>query len=367
MKCLHILPMNKLSGAEKMALLICKNMKKYESIVVCGGEDLKNIFEKEGVKSYSLDFSNKNILKIVLGLKKIVNENNIKVLHAHDNNASLIAYLTKKLCRSNIKVISHIHNCYPWLKENKLNKKIDSFFRPKYDYNITCGSIVYNFYKENATYFDEKKTTSLSNAIDSKKIYHNKLNSTDNLFDKYDIPKDKFIIGFIGRLDEQKGIIPFINEISKKKERFRDCKILLIGSGNQDNEVKSLLKKLDMEDLFLLTGYQENIYKFYPLIDVFFLPSLYEGLPMVILEAMAFKKPIISMNVGSIKEVIKDNDTGILIENNSIIDFVNKLEKLKDNKELQIKLGNSAYEYVNKNFDIKNYISKLIQSYEKIV
>ena len=54
---------------------------------------------------------------------------------------------------------------------------------------------------------------------------------------------------------------------------------------------------------------------FYPIIDVFFLPSLYEGLPMVLLEAMAFKKAIVSMNVGSISEVIKNGKTGMLIEN----------------------------------------------------
>ena len=61
MKCLHVLPMNKLSGAEKLALILCKNMKTYEPIVVCGGDNLKSIFEKENIKSYSVDFTN-NIL-----------------------------------------------------------------------------------------------------------------------------------------------------------------------------------------------------------------------------------------------------------------------------------------------------------------
>lgn len=367
MKCLHILPMNKLSGAEKMALLICKNMKEYESIVVCGGEELKSIFEKEGVKSYALDFSNKNILKTIFGLKKIIKENGIKILHAHDNNASLTAYLTKKLCRGNIKVVSHIHNCYPWLKSNGVNKKIDSFFRPRYDYNIACGNLVYDFYKKNTTYFDEEKTKILSNAIDSKKIYKVKSYYKDNLFKKYNIPKNKTVIGFIGRIDEQKGIIPFIKEISKKKERFRDCKILLIGSGNQESEVRNLLKELNIEELFILTGFQEDVYKFYPLIDIFFLPSLYEGLPMVILEAMAFKKPIISMNVGSIREVIKNNNTGILIENNSISDFISELEKLKNNKDLQDKLSNNACKYINENFDINSYIDRLSEIYKIII
>lgn len=367
MRCLHILPMNKLSGAEKMALLICRNMKEYEPVVVCGGDNLRSIFEKEGIESYSLNFSNKKILKIILKLKEIIKENDIKILHAHDNYASINAYLTKKLYGLDVKVVSHIHNCYPWLKRNGINKKVDAFFRPRYDYNIACGSIVYNFYSENTSYFNKGKTIILSNAIDTESIDNINSNSLDELIEKYKIPKDKVILGFIGRLEEQKGIIPFIKEVALKKQKFKDCKILLIGNGKQENEVRGLLKELDLEELFILTGFQDDVYKFYPIIDVFFLPSLYEGLPMVILEAMAFKKPIVSMNVGSINEVIKNNDTGILVENNSISNFISQLENLKNSKNLQIELGNNAYRYVNKGFNINSYVNKLNQSYKELI
>lgn len=115
MKSLHILPMNKLSGAEKMALILCKNMKEYEPVVVCGGDNLKNVFEEAGIKSYALNFSNKKLPSTLSGLKRIIKENDIKILHAHDNNASLNAYLVKKLYRLDVKVISHIHSCYPFL------------------------------------------------------------------------------------------------------------------------------------------------------------------------------------------------------------------------------------------------------------
>ena len=62
-KCLHILPMNKLSGAEKLALILCKNLNKYEPIVVCGGDNLANIFRNENIRTYIIDF-NKNIFQI---------------------------------------------------------------------------------------------------------------------------------------------------------------------------------------------------------------------------------------------------------------------------------------------------------------
>lgn len=362
-RCLHILPMNKLSGAEKMALILCKNMKEYEPVVVCGGDNLKNVFEEAGIKSYALNFSNKKLPSTLSGLKKIIKENDIKILHAHDNNASLNAYLVKKLYRLDVKVISHIHNCYPWLKGDNLNKKIDKFLRTKYDHNIACGKIVYDFYKENAEYFEEEKTSILSNAMDIEEITKVDLSKSEEVIKEFNIPKDKTILGFIGRLDEQKGIIPFIKEFAKHKEEFNDCRILLVGNGSQEDEVKKLIKELALEELFILTGFQNDVYKFYPIIDVFFLPSLYEGLPMVLLEAMAFKKPVVSMDVGSISEVIKNGETGFLIKEVNYNGFVDKLNALKCEKVTGEKIGKNAFEYINKYFNIQNYINNILKIY----
>ena len=364
-RCLHILPMNKLSGAEKMALLICKNMKEYESVVVCGGNNLKEVFEKNGIKSYSLKFSNKKIFSTLKGLKNIIKENDIKILHAHDNNASLNAYLVKKLYRLDIKVISHSHNCYPWLKGNNFNKKIDKFLRPRYDYNITCGKIVYDFYKENTNYFEEYKTSILSNAMDIEEITKVDLSKSEEVINEFNIPRDKTILGFIGRLDEQKGIIPFIEEFAKYKEDFTDCRILIVGNGDQEEEVKSLVKELELEELFILTGFQDDVYKFYPTIDIFFLPSLYEGLPIVLLEAMAFKKAVVSMNVGSISEVVINGETGFLVEN-ELREFINKMKIFKDNKNLRINIGNRSFNHVSEKYNIVNYVINIEEIYSNI-
>ena len=342
MRCLHILPMNKLSGAEKLALILCKNMKTYEPIVVCGGDNLKSIFEKENIKSYSVDFINNNIFKTAKELKNIIKENNIKIIHAHDNNASVSSYIIKKLYRLDVKIISHIHSCYPWLETNTKTKKIDTFFRKRYDRNIACGKLVYDYYTKHTEYINESNTTILSNAIDIDEIKTYAHTDKNQVYQEFNIPKDKIILGFIGRMTEAKGIIPFIKELRYHKDQFNDCIFLLVGNGEQEEEVKSFLKEYDLEELFILTGYKENVYKFYPIIDIFFLPSLYEGLPMVILEAMSFGKTVVSMDVGSINEVVTNNKSGVLIEKQNYRQFIEKLINLKLNKELLSKYGKEA-------------------------
>lgn len=365
-KVLHILPMNKVSGAERMALLICKNMKQFEPVVVCGGENLRQVFQESNIKSYSIKFSTKNIVGSAINIRKIVKHENIKIVHAHDNLASLIAYVTKKMFLLNIKIVSHIHNCYPFLKYDGLNKKIDKFVRNRYDYNVTCGTVVTDFYKENAEYFNANKVVTLPNAMDVEHITKVDKVEIEALIKEYNIPSNKKVLGFIGRLDEQKGIIPFINEFAKYKDAFKDCVVLLVGNGSQEYEIKKLLKNFNLENMFILTGFQNYVYKFYPIIDIFFLPSLYEGLPMVLLEAMAFKKAIISMNVGSISQVIKNQETGILIEPNNYDEFIERLIEIKDNNELREVLGKQAFELVNNNFNISEYEKIVRELYRNI-
>lgn len=367
MRCLHILHMNKLSGAEKLALILCKNMKKYEPLVVCGGDKLKSIFEENNIKSYSIDFSNKNIIKSAKDLSLIIKDNDIKIVHAHDNNASIRAYLAKLLYKSNIKIISHIHNCYPWLEGISINKIIDSTIRKKYDHNIACGKMVYDYYTQNTDYIKYENTSVLSNAIDIDSICNTRLQEKEELIKQYNISQDEVVFGFIGRITEQKGIIPFIEEFKYHKEKFNDCKFILIGSGEQDDKVKNLLKKYKLEEQFILTGHQDDVYKFYPLIDIFFLPSIYEGLPMVILEAMSFKKPIVSMNVGSIDEVVKNEYNGYLINQKDYKLFIEKLMILKNNDIKIKKYGENSFKIIKENYDIVEYEKKVSKLYDKVL
>lgn len=358
--------MNKLSGAEKMALLICKNMKEYEPIVLCGGDNLKKVFKESNIKSYSVDFSNKNIVKDIIKIREVVEKEGIDVIHAHDNTASVISYISKRIFSLKVKVISHIHSCYPWLKENGVNKKIDSILRPKYDYNIACGNIVYEFYNDNTKYFNKEKTIILSNAIDINEINNFDIGKSEKVRKEFNITRDKIVIGFIGRLDSEKGIVPFIKELAKYKDKFSNCKVLLVGNGSQEDEVKKLIRENNLGELFVLTGFQNDVYRFYPIIDIFFLPSLYEGLPMVLLEAMAFGKAIISTDVGSINEVI-NKDTGVLIGACEYKKFINELANLKDNKKLIEFYSINTKRIVDEKFNIKTYINDIERKVYKTI
>lgn len=365
-KVLHILPMNQLSGAEKMALLICKHLTKYEPIVVTGGEVLKKVFEKEGIQTYSISFSKSKFPLTLHQLNQTIKVHKIKLIHAHDNTATLAAYLTKRLYRLDVKVISHVHSCYPWLIGDNLNKKIDSYLRPRVDYNILCGELVKDHYVLNSDYFDKDSSYILSNAIDTTDLIKLPQINIQKIKNFYGIQENDFIFGFIGRLTEAKGLIPFIKEFVNFKGRFNDCKILLVGSGEQEGEIKQLIQEHSLQEYFIFTGFQEDIKQFYQLIDVFFLPSVYEGLPMVILEAMVNSLPVVSMNVGSIGELLKD-DRGVLVYQGEYKQFIEEMIKLKNQVRKRSLLSRRGHKFVCENYGIASYQEKLESLYEVAV
>ena len=259
---LHLLPMNKLSGAERMGLLICKHMSEVESYVITGGADLAAVFEKEGIQTSHLNFSMKQLPQVIKQLNQFIKEKQIDIVHAHDNIASLSAYLTKKRYGLKVKIVSHIHNCYPWLEGNGVHKRIDRFIRPKYDFNIACGQIVYDYYEQHAPYFNPKKTCFFSNAIDASHLGATPQHQIDEIRKVFNIPTDQTIIGYIGRLSEQKGMIPFIQVLKNYKNQFENCKFLIVGSGEQEDEIKKLINEVGLGDLFIFTGFQANVYPF---------------------------------------------------------------------------------------------------------
>lgn len=367
MRVLHLLPMNKLSGAERMGLLICKHMTGVESFVLTGGEELAKVFINEGVEAYPVHFSIKNMLGLTSRLKAFIEEKNIDLIHAHDNLASLAAILTQKRYGLTIKVVAHIHNCYPWLITGGIIQKIDRWVRPQYDHNIACGKIVFDYYQANATYFKPEKTTILSNAIDLESLESVSTHRVNELKETFNLPSNQTIIGYIGRLSEQKGMIPFIKALPPFKEAFQDCKFLIVGSGEQEDEVKQLVEELGLADLFIFAGFQSDVYPFYQLMDIFFLPSLYEGLPMVLLEAVGSGVPTISMNVGSIEEVIIPEKTGVLIEPNNHNEFVKYLVRFKNDVSLREQVAKNGAEHVQSKFNINEYNRLLKAVYGQIV
>ena len=148
---------------------------------------------------------------------------------------------------------------------------------------------------------------------------------------------DKIIIGYAGRLYPAKGLIYLFSAVKKIRDKHSDIAILIVGDGAQRKELETISRDLKVKTIF--TGWQSDLPLYYSLMDIFVLPSLFEGLPNVLLEAMAMKKAVVATKVGGIPDVASNGENGFLVPACDVPQLAFALEKLIEDDTLRAKMG----------------------------
>lgn len=204
----------------------------------------------------------------------------------------------------------------------------------------------------NPEYFDKEKIRVIYNGIDIKKY------DSQSSKPVYLKENNEIVLGNAGRMVRQKGQFYLIEIAKILKNKDLNFKLLIAGIGKLEKELKEMVEKAGLTEHILFIGFVRNIKDFMESIDIFLLPSLWEGFGYVIAEAMASRKPVIAWNVSSNPEVIAHEKTGYLIESNDIAQFAERTFSLSKNTTLQKNLGHAARQRVEQKFDIEKNIQE---------
>lgn len=172
----------------------------------------------------------------------------------------------------------------------------------------------------------------------------------------------EIVLGSVGRLHEQKNFSLLIKALSKLKSTNFKC--LILGSGPLEEDLKQEIKDLKLDSRVFLLGSSSDVKGFLAQLDFFVLPSKWEGLGIVLLEAGLSSLPVLASATGGILDLIKDQETGVLFENGNLDDLVNKLEYFLNpkNKEILDTWGVNLFNFVKNNFSME----KIAQDYQKL-
>lgn len=173
------------------------------------------------------------------------------------------------------------------------------------------------------------------------------------------------IIG-IGRLDKKKGFNYLINAVNILISKNINVKCIIVGGGKQKAKLDNLIIKNKLADYIILTGplQQTQILELLGSSCCLVVPSLSEGLPTVIVEAMAAGRPVIATSVGAIEELVINYQNGFLVPRCAPIALANAIEKLLADPVLTLKMGAQAREFINEYYDLNKNTKKLIASIE---
>ncbi len=147
-------------------------------------------------------------------------------------------------------------------------------------------------------------------------------------------------------------------------EKVPNSVFLFVGDGKLKNQLIQKINDNNMSKYFRLVGYQENLPEILALIDIFVLPSISEGLPFAVLEAMAAKKPVIATNVGGVPEIITNNVNGILVEPMDSDALARAMIILANNPKKRNYIAEMGHKKIIENFSLEKMISTTREIYK---
>ena len=182
---------------------------------------------------------------------------------------------------------------------------------------------------------------------------------------RFNVPKEihrGINIVTVGRLSKQKNQRLLIEAVSKVAEVHRDVTLNILGDGPLREDLEVYIKDNSLEDIVHLLGNINNVEDYLAEADIFALSSSYEGLPLVILEAMAAGLPIVSTDVGGVRDIVTNN--GILVPNGERSALIAAILKLIDSSELRQAYGERSLENV-KQYDSTQIAQQYVELYRK--
>ena len=219
-------------------------------------------------------------------LYKIFKENNYKIVHSHINALSVFPLRIAKKAGVPIR-IAHSHstsNKKEW-KRNLIKNILRPFSKVYANVFFGCSQLSGKWLFGNKAFLNGNIKI-INNAIDLEKFKFNK-EKRNEIRKEIGLDEDTILIGHIGRFVTQKNhefLIDVFDEIHRRKQ---NSKLILIGQGNLKEKIKQKIKELGIEKYVIFTGQINNVSDYYNAMDIFVLPSLYEGLPVVGIEAQA--------------------------------------------------------------------------------
>lgn len=179
------------------------------------------------------------------------------------------------------------------------------------------------------------------------------------------------VILYVGRIDWNKNLHILMYSMKEILRRKSDVKLVIIGRdwGNYISSLKALAKNLDIQDAVMFTGEISfnNLIKAYVDSDVFVLPSVYEGLPTAVLEAMACGTPVVATSSGGTGSLIINGFNGYIVNPSSANGFAECILKLLVDGKLRRRMGENGRQYVKENYSWEKITGKITKIYQDIV
>jgi len=329
--------------------------------------ELAKAYDSEEVNSLVISISNKK----GTFLEQKLDDAKIRIVYAGCSGTvtPLKLYKVYKIIKEFKPNIIHAHMSgvvysLPWVLTHRCKMIVTAHTTPKEAFNSRVTKILkfltalnkvimVGVSEENAKLMkafynlDDQQVKCVNNGVDTSRYYYK--------------DHEMFTFVHVGRQDENKNQSLIIRCFAKVLDIYPNTKLILCGDGPLRSELEYLVKELDIEKSVLFTGNVSNVQDYLAISDAYLQSSHREGLPLSVVEGMASSLPIISTDVGGMKNVVKDN--GFLIQDNDEKGYLHAMMEIRKNDGLRKKMGSISLNMTNP-FSSRTMACKYVEIYK---
>ncbi|MET0466847.1 MAG: glycosyltransferase family 4 protein [Chitinophagaceae bacterium] len=298
-------------------------------------------------------------------VRSLLVEEKVELIHAHGTRAnSNVLWAARSL---GIPVIYTIHGWSFHQDQGMLLKNMrvmgEKYLTRKTDVNISVSVSNQRAGQELIRGFQSRI---INYGIDQKKF--DPTRSYPDVRKQLNIPEGKTLLLFIARFTSHKQPLALIKAFAKALPQNPDMHLLMVGDGDQKAEGIRLIEQLGIKESITLENFRQDVPAVLAAADIFILPSLWEGLPIALLEALTMGKAIIASNVDGTCDVIDHGKNGLLVETDGLVDnLVSPLVQLSKDKPLQEQLSKNALATVHEKFTVGIMMEKIEKLYNELL
>jgi glycosyltransferase involved in cell wall biosynthesis len=352
-------------GAERLLLTTIKNMDResYDVAVCCivSGGPIADDLQRSGVRLYCLNASPRFYdPRKIYALFRLFRREDPLIVHTHVFAANLYGRIAAILAGVPV-VISTEHNIYPNKKKSHI--WADRILARYTDRIIAVSQGVRDFTVKQEG-IAEGKFIVLHNMVDPKDLVPT--DSRNRVREKLGLTDEHVAIGVVASLNVKKGHKYLLAAVSQLVKSHPNIQLLVVGDGPLKEEILALIGELNLRDSVSLLGMRRDIPDLLNAMDIFVLPSLWEGFGIALLEAMVMELPVVATHVGGVGEVITD-ETGVLVPPGNPQALADALHYLMEHPGQAREMGKKGKERALSIFTADMYVKKLEGLYESLI
>lgn len=366
-KVLEVIRQGEIGGGEShvIDLVAGFNRKEVEPIVMAftDGHMIKTLRE-QGVKCYVIPTLKAFDFRIGKRIDKVIENEDIQLIHAHGSRAASNMLWTS--IRSKRPMVYTVHGWSFHQDQNPFVYRLRALGEKLICHHckeVICVSS--NNLQSGKDAFGLKKNMVIENGVNMKRFDASMQNN--RVREDLGIAPNEFIIGFIGRITLQKSPIDFVKSIAMAHQKDKQIKGLLVGEGDMKKEVLQYIQSNNLKDCIYLSDFRTDIPEVLQAMDVFCLPSLWEGLSIALLEAMAMGKPLVVTPTDGTRELIKDHYNGLIVGFNQPEQLAEAYLEYKNNEALMNTCGTNALKLIKEKYDSQRVSDAVTAIYQNLL